>query len=71
MGMAKIIKVLLLERSMKMRDLAEKLETTPQNISAKLSRDNLSEKDLQGIAAACGATFKGSFVLNDTGKEIK
>ena len=71
MGMAKSVKVLLLERGMTMTELAEKLGKTVQNISAKLRRDNLSEKELRDIAKACDATFTGGFVLNDTGKEIK
>jgi len=71
MGMAKLVKFLLLERDMKMTDLAEKLGKTPQNISAKLQRDNLSENELREIAEICNATFQGSFILNDTKKEIK
>lgn len=71
MAMAKLVKALLLERDMTMTDLAGRLGKTVQNISAKLRRDNLSEKELQDIADACDATFTGSFTLNDTGKEIK
>ncbi len=71
MGMAKLVKTLLLERDMRMTDLAEKLGKSVQNISAKLRRDNLSEKELHDIAEACNATFTGCFTLNDTGKEIK
>ena len=52
-------------------DLAGKLGKTVQNMSAKLRRDNLSEKELQDIAKACNATFVGGFILNDTKKEIK
>lgn len=69
--MAKLVNLLLIERNMKKKDLAEKLGTTLSNLSSKLSRDNLSEKDLQDIAKACDATFVGSFVLNDSGREIK
>ena len=71
MSMAKTVKILLLERNMTMTDLANKLGKSVQNISSKLRRDNLSEKELHDIARACDATFVGSFVLNDTGKEIK
>ena len=71
MSMAKLVKTLLLERDMTMTDLAGKLGKTVQNVSAKLRRDNLSEKELHDIAKACDATFTGSFTLNDTGKEIK
>ena len=71
MAMTKLVKALLLERDMTLTDLAGRLGKTVQNISAKLRRDNLSEKELQDIADACDATFTGSFTLNDTGKEIK
>lgn len=71
MGMAKQINLLLLERNMQKKDLAEKLGTSASNISGKLRRDNFSEKELQAIATACDAKFVGSFILNDTGKEIK
>ena len=71
MSMAKLVKILLLERDMTMTDLADRLEKTVQNMSAKLRRDNLSENELQDIAKACNATFTGGFILNDTGKEIK
>lgn len=69
--MAKLVKILLVERDMTMTDLADRLGKTVQNMSAKLRRDNLSENELQNIAKACDATFTGSFVLNDTGKVIK
>ncbi|MCI9625932.1 MAG: helix-turn-helix transcriptional regulator [Clostridia bacterium] len=71
MSMAKIIRTLLIERDMTMTEMAEKLGTSVQNISGKLHRDNFSEKELQDIAKVCNATFSGSFILNDTGKEIK
>jgi len=70
MGLAIKVKMLLAARDMTANDLAEKLGTTGQNVSAKLRRDNLSEKDLHDIAKACNATFEGTFTLNDTGKEI-
>ncbi len=71
MGMAKVVKALLLERDMTLTDLAGKLGKTVQNMSAKLRRDNLSENELQDIAKACDATYFGCFVLNDSKKEIK
>ncbi len=71
MGMAKLVKVLLLEHDMTMTELPGRLGKTVQNMSAKLHRDSLSENELRNIARACDATFTGSFVLNDTGKEIK
>lgn len=71
MGMAKLINLLLVEQNIGKKELAEKLGTTPSNISGKLRRDNFSEKELHDIAKACDATFQGTFILNGTGKEIK
>ena len=70
MGMSKKIKMLLIERDMTLTDLANILGKSVQNMSSKLKRDNLSDKELQEIAIACNATFEGIFTLNDTGKKI-
>ena len=67
--MAKLINLLLIERNMGKKELAEKLGTTQSNLSGKLRRDNFSEKELHDIARACGVTFKGSFILED-GRQI-
>lgn len=67
MGLAIKVKMLLAAKSMTISDLAERMEpkTSAQNIGAKLKRDNLTEKDLQEIARACGVAFEGSFVFED------
>jgi Predicted transcriptional regulator len=70
MAMAIKVKMLLAARQMSVKDLAEKMGTTGQNMTAKLRRDNLSENDLKSIAEACNAVFEGNFILTDTGKEI-
>lgn len=70
MAISTKVKMLLAARNMNIKDLAEKIGTTSQNMTAKLRRDNLSERDLQEIAEACNATFEVTFKLNDTGKEI-
>ncbi len=70
MGMSTKVKMLLASRDMTVKDLATKLGTTSQNMTAKIRRDNLSENDLVSIAKVCNATFEGIFKLNDTGKEI-
>ena len=38
------IRILLIKRRMTMSELADKMETTPQNLSNKLNRDNFTEK---------------------------
>ncbi len=68
--MAKKINMLLIETDINKQELADKLNTTPSNLSGKLKRDNFSEKELQDIAEACGATFEGNFIITSTGKKI-
>lgn len=71
MGMAIKVKMLLVAKGMKLADLADRMEpkTTAQNIGQKIKRDNLTERDLQAIAKACGVTFEGNFVFED-GRKI-
>lgn len=68
--MSKKIEMLLIELDIPKKELSARLGTSSSNLSAKLKRDNFSENELQAIAKACGVTFKGSFILDDTGKEI-
>ena len=68
--MAKKIEMLLIELDIPKKDLATRLGTTQSNLSGKLKRDNFSEQELQDIAQACGVSFKGFFIVGDTGKEI-
>ena len=72
MGMAVKVRMLLAARQMTLKDLGEHMTppTSAQNIGRKIRSDNLSERDLAAIAAACDATFEGIFRLNDTGKGI-
>ena len=52
MGMALKIKIILLERNMTIKELAEKLGTSGNNLSNKLRNDNFKEKELRQIAQA-------------------
>lgn len=70
MGMATKVRMLLIARNMTIKDLAEKIGTSGQNLNAKLRRDNLAEKDLIQIADVCNADLECNFILRDTGKEI-
>ncbi len=70
LGISIKVKMLLAARQMTIKDLAEKIGTSNQNMTAKLRRDNLTERDLKQIAEACDATYEVTFTLNDTGKEI-
>ena len=68
--MGEKIKVILNRRNMTLAQLAEKTGQSRQNMSNKINRDNFTEKDLQGIAAALDCTFAATFKMNDTGEEI-
>ena len=51
---AKIIKHSLVEKDLKVSDLARLLNTSYQNLDQKLKRDNFSEKEMLQIADALG-----------------
>ncbi len=70
MGMANKIRILLIERNMKIKDLAEQLGYSGNNLSNKLKTDNFSEKELLKIAEILDCDYKAFFVMRDTGKEI-
>ena len=55
---------------MTMSELADKIETTPQNLSNKLSRDNFNEKEMDAIAQALGCMLEISFEMNESGEKI-
>ncbi len=70
MGMSEKIKIVLLKRKKSIKDLADIIGGTPQNISGKLKRDNFSEKELREIADALDCDFEADFVLRDTGERV-
>lgn len=71
MGMAEKIRILLIKRgNISEAKLAELLQTSPQNLSGKMKRDNFTEKDLQEIAQVLDCDYKSSFVIRETGEEV-
>lgn len=70
MGMSEKIKIVLLKRKMSIKDLADIIGGTPQNISGKLKRDNFSEKELRKIAEALNCDYEAAFTLRDTGERV-
>lgn len=64
------IRILLIKRKMTMSELADKIETTPQNLSNKLSRDNFNEKEICAISEALGCEYHVTFTLQETGEKI-
>lgn len=49
---SKLLKIKLVEMDMTAKELALRLGTTQQNISAKMKRDNFSENEMLQIAEA-------------------
>ena len=65
MGMAKKIKLLMVERDVTASKLAEMLGTSQSNISNKLKRDNFNENELIEIAELLDAKYVANFELED------
>lgn len=61
MDISKMIKKILIDEDMNMSQLADKLDTSQQNLSAKLKRNNPSLKEMQEIAEALGYELNISF----------
>lgn len=55
---------------MSLKDLAEKIETSPRNLSNKLKRDELREREIIKIAEALNCDFESAFVLRDTKERV-
>lgn len=71
MGMSEKIRILLIKKgNMSITDLAKLLNTSPQNLSGKIKRDNFSEKELKEIAKVLDCEYKSSFVIKETGEEV-
>ena len=66
MGAGKIIKQLLLERNMSVKDLAEKMDIIPQSMSNKIYRDTFSYEEVVKIANILGCDVK--IITRDTKK---
>ena len=71
MAMVEKIRILLVKQgNISEAELARRLGTSPQNLSKKFKRDNLSEKDLQKIAEVMGCRYEAGFRISDTGAFI-
>ena len=58
MSASKQIKQAMLEKNIKISDLAEKINMKPQPLSNKLYRDTMSYSDVEKIADALGCDVK-------------
>ena len=66
MAASKIIKQLMIERSMSVKELAEKLEIAPQSMSNKLYRDSFSFDEVLRITNILDCDIQ--FITRDTKK---
>ena len=64
------IKVLCVRSGVSMSELARRINQTPQNFSAKLNRNTLTQEELKNVAKVLGATYEQYFVLPN-GEKIK
>lgn len=69
MTSAEKIRIIAKRVNKSMGELADATGQTRQNLSNKMSRDNLSEKEIQALAAAMGCTVEIKFRLPD-GTEV-
>lgn len=66
MGLSKNIKMVMLDKDIKISELANRLDIDAKVLSVKLSRDNLSGKSIIDIANALECDVK--FVDRSSGK---
>lgn len=65
MDITKKIKIMLVNEDMSVSDLANKLNTSQQNLSAKLKRNNFSVKEMLEITDALGYNLNIEFTKRD------
>lgn len=65
MDVTKKIRIMLVEKNLKIIDLADRLNTSQQNISAKLKRNNFSVKEMEEIAEALGYSLEITFTKKE------
>ena len=70
MGAAEKIRIILIRRNMKIKELAESLGYKQSNFSNKLREDDFSEKELQRIAKVLNCNYNSIFTFNDTGEQV-
>ena len=55
---SKSLKHTLVDQDINTSELAKRINTSPQNLSQKIKRDNFSEKEMQQIDDALGVSLK-------------
>lgn len=59
------LKVILKRKNMTVKDLADLLGTSRQNLHSKLTKDNLSEHDLKKFCEILDVQYEINFILSD------
>ena len=67
---AEKIKIICNRKNMTIKDLAEALGTTRQNLTNKLSRDNYPEKEMIRICKVLDCSYSSIITMNDTDEQI-
>jgi lambda repressor-like predicted transcriptional regulator len=68
MSASEKIRIALVKRDVSIKELAKKINTTPQNLSNKLSRDSFTVKEMMTIADALNCELQ--LIMKDTGEKI-
>lgn len=63
------VKILLMDKHLQQKQLAEKLSTSKNNLNNKLVKDNFTEKDMQSIANALNCELMIKLIDKETGRE--
>lgn len=63
------VKILLMDKHLQQKQLAEKLSTSKNNLNNKLVKDNFTEKDMQSIADALNCELVIKLIDRETGQE--
>ena len=62
MNIEKEIRKILLDEDIEIKELARRLNTSQQNISAKLKRNNFTTRDIEKILNVLGYDLKIEFI---------
>ena len=62
MNIEKEIRKILLDEDVEIKELARRLNTSQQNISAKLKRNNFTTRDIEKILNVLGYELKIEFI---------
>ena len=69
MNISEQIKVLCVRSNISLAELARRIGTSPQSLSAKMKRESFTIAELEGIAEAVNSSFERKFVL-ENGEKI-